>query len=115
MSLSPEPGLRLRSTGDVDTALVVHHAGVLVERTSVLTRVERDEVFGEVFDKRGEILETLRSTLVDGVASALGMGVTATTPRPDHLEVVPKSKNTAPRPSCCGRPSLCRRLPAGAQ
>lgn len=61
MDAPPEPGLRLRSTGDVDTALVVNHAGVLVERTSVLTRVEQDEVLGEVFDERGEILETLRS------------------------------------------------------
>jgi len=61
MDPAPAPGVRLRSTGDVDTALAVHHAGILVERTSILTRVRQDEVLGEVVDERGEILETLRS------------------------------------------------------
>jgi predicted deacylase len=58
---APAPEVRLRSTGDVDTALAFAHAGVLVEHTSVLSRVEQDEVLGEVLDERGEILETLRS------------------------------------------------------
>ncbi len=58
---TPAPELRLRSTGDVDTALAVGHAGVLVEHTSVLSRVEQDEVLGEVLDERGQTLETLRS------------------------------------------------------
>jgi predicted deacylase len=58
---APAPEVRLRSTGDVDTALAVTQAGVLVEHTSILSRVEQDEVLGEVLDERGEILETLRS------------------------------------------------------
>ncbi|MGI9149387.1 MAG: succinylglutamate desuccinylase/aspartoacylase family protein [Chloroflexota bacterium] len=61
MDPAPAPGLRLRSSGDVDRALAVTHAGVLVEHTSVLTRVEQDDVLGEVVDERGATVQTLRA------------------------------------------------------
>jgi predicted deacylase len=51
----------LRSTGDVDTALSITHPGILVEHTSILTRVEQGDVLGEVQNERGEVLQTLRS------------------------------------------------------
>jgi predicted deacylase len=57
----PRPRLRLRSTGDVDTALAVTRPGLLLEHTAVLDRVQQGQVLGEVVDERGEVLESLYS------------------------------------------------------
>jgi predicted deacylase len=56
-----QPVLRLRSTGDVDTAVSITHAGVLLERVGVLDRVSTGQVLAEVVDERGEVLEAIRS------------------------------------------------------
>ena len=64
---SPQPSVRLRSTGDLDTWLSVTCDGILLERVSLLEAVTRGQTLGVVIDPRtGEILETLVAPF-DGV------------------------------------------------
>jgi predicted deacylase len=63
---TPAPVLRLRSTGDLDTWLTVSHAGILVERVSVLDRVSSGQTLGDVVDERGHLLERVCAPF-DGV------------------------------------------------
>lgn len=53
------PELRLRSSGDVDTALSVTRPGILLERVALLDTVETGSLLGQVIDERGTILENL--------------------------------------------------------
>jgi predicted deacylase len=57
----PEPSVRLRSTGDLDTWLAVQSAGILVERVQLLECVETGQPLGDVLDELGNVLETLEA------------------------------------------------------
>jgi predicted deacylase len=60
------PGMRLRSSGDVDLALAVTHRGILLEGVALLQGVRRGDVLGQVIDERGQVLETLHAP-ADGI------------------------------------------------
>jgi predicted deacylase len=63
---SPAPRLRLRSSGDTDTWLAVSKPGILVERVAPLDCVRAGQPLGQVFDERGNLLETLAAP-TDGI------------------------------------------------
>jgi predicted deacylase len=56
---APAPRLRLRSSGDLDQALAVSRAGMLVERVALLDPVTAGQPLGDVLDERGTVLETI--------------------------------------------------------
>ncbi len=58
---APPPRMRLRSDGNVDLALAVSRAGILLERVGVLDRVRTGDVLGTVVDDLGTLLEELRA------------------------------------------------------
>ena len=57
----PSPPLRLRGSGDTDTALAASQDGLLVERAHVLDRVHAGAPLADLIDERGTLLETIRA------------------------------------------------------